>query len=117
MSIQDWWLKIKVFIEDGIGQWGIALLVLLTGIASFGLGRLSALEDARPVVSIGQAAAGAVPALPEGGQFVASRTGDVYYFPWCAGALKIAQKDQVWFNSEAAAQKAGYRAAKNCKGL
>jgi len=109
--------RIKLLAEDGLKEWGIAILVLLTGIASFGLGRLSALEAARPAISIGQAAAAAVPALPAGGEFEASRTGNIYYYPWCGGAQKIAADDQVWFTSGAAAQKAGYRAAKNCKGL
>ena len=116
-SIRDWGQKIKVSIEDGIGQWGMAILVILVGCTSFGLGRLSALEDAKPAVSISQAASAAIPALPAGGMYEASRSGAVYYFPWCSGALKIGQNDQIWFSSEAQAQKAGYRPAKNCKGL
>lgn len=94
------------------------LLVVLVGVGSFGLGRLSALQEARPAIAIGMAPRSAQPrAMPLGGQFVAARTGTVYYFPWCSGALKIAPANQVWFGTEKAAQQAGHRAAKNCKGL
>lgn len=121
-SIREKALEIKVSatstLERVLGEWGIAALVVLVGLASFGLGRHSALEETRPVVSISQAPAAATPrAMPLGGQFVASRTGTVYYFPWCGGAQQIAPSSQVWFTSENAAQKAGYRPAKNCRGL
>lgn len=116
-SIRDGGNKIKALLEDWVGQWGMPLLVVLVGVISFGLGRISMLEETRPAVSIHQAAVAASPALPEGGMFVASRTGTVYYYPWCAGALKISVKDQLWFSSEVLAQKAGLRPAKNCKGL
>ena len=49
-SIRDWGLKIKVWLEEGLGQWGMAVLVVLVGLLSYGLDRLSVLEDARPAV-------------------------------------------------------------------
>ena len=117
--IQEYRQKIKNVLQDAMGDFGIPVLVVLVGIASFGLGRLSALEDARPAISISQAAsaAGAIPPISPGGMFVAAKTGTVYYYPWCAGATKIAPANQQWFATEVAAQKAGYKAAKNCKGL
>jgi hypothetical protein len=121
-SIQYLWHDSKsraiAALDRGVGDWGLPVLVVLVGLGSFGLGRLSALEDNRPVVSIAQAASAGLPrALPLGGQFVASRTGTVYYFPWCGGAEQIPPDAQVWFTSQKAAERAGYRAAKNCKGL
>ena len=118
-NIQESWLRIKRSVGDGIGDFGLPILVILVGTASFGLGRLSVVEDARPAVSIGQAAsaAAAIAPIAPGGMFVAAKTGTVYYYPWCTAATKIAASNQVWFATEAAAQKAGYRAAKNCKGL
>lgn len=104
--------------NQGVGDWGLPILVVLVGLISFGLGRLSAIEESKPLVSIGQAPVAAAPrAMALGGQFVASRTGTVYYFPFCSGAQQIAPDKQVWFTSESAAQKAGYRPAKNCRGL
>lgn len=121
-SIQERVLEIKLWAiksaERWVGQWGMATLVVLVGLASFGLGRLSALEDMRPMVSIGHAPISSKPrAMALGAQFVASRTGTVYYFPWCGGAQQIPLEKQVWFASENAAKKAGFRPAKNCKGL
>ena len=110
--------KVRDMLEIGLREWGITALVLLVALASFGLGRLSAFEEARPLISVGEAPqASQVRALPLGGQFVASRTGTVYYFPWCGGAQQIPVGDQLWFASENVAQKAGYNPAKNCKGL
>lgn len=116
--IQDLWHKIKGRLDYGLAEWGLYIVVILACLAAFALGRLSALVDARPLVALGEAPQAAqVAALAAGGQYVASKTGEVYYFPWCAGTQKILPANQRWFNSEAAAQKAGYRPAKNCKGL
>jgi hypothetical protein len=117
-SIQDFWLKIKEWAGDVVHEWGLVGIVLLLGISAFGLGRLSALEGARPLVSVGEASTLTAPrSMYLGGRFVASRSGSTYYYPWCAGAAKIAPGNEVWFASEDAAQAAGYAPAKNCKGL
>jgi hypothetical protein len=118
VTIQAFLLRCKTLLEEGIGQWGLISLLFLGVFGAFGLGRLSALEDVKTPISITQAPQTAnVIALAPGGFVVASRTGSVYYLPWCAGAQKMAQANQVWFSSEAAAQKAGYTPSKSCKGL
>jgi len=109
--------KIKPLLGALAGEWGLFGLILLTALGSFGLGRLSALIEARPLVSIQEAAAADLPAMAPGGLLVASRTGSVYYYPWCSGAAKITAANQRWFQSESAAKAAGYSPAKNCKGL
>jgi len=117
-SIQEWKQKIKNWTEDAVGEWGLVAIVILLGLGSFGLGRLSALEDVRPPVAITEA-----PTLAKaqgmyiGGLYVASRTGSVYYYPWCTGAGKILPQNQVWYATETAARAAGYAPAKACKGL
>ncbi|OGG53905.1 hypothetical protein A2851_03305 [Candidatus Kaiserbacteria bacterium RIFCSPHIGHO2_01_FULL_53_29] len=117
-SIQEMRQEIKNWVADAVGEWGLIIIVFLVALGSFGLGRLSALEDARPPVSIEQVPSEQKPqGMYMGGLFVASRTGSVYYYPWCTGAQKILPTNQAWFPSEGAAQKAGYRPAKNCKGL
>ena len=117
-NIHDWREKINLLADQGIAEWGIAAIVFLVALASFGLGRLSALEDAKPPVSIGEAPTAANPtALAMGGLIVASRSGSAYYYPWCAGAAKLLPANQVWFPDEQAAQRAGYTPAKACKGL
>ena len=116
--IQDIWLGIKGIGHDAIHEWGLIVIVFLVALASFGLGRLSALEDARPPVSITEAPAAQKPGpIVLGGLIVASRAGSTYYYPWCTGAGKILPQNQVWFASEDAARRAGYQPAKACKGL
>jgi len=46
---------------------------------------------------------------------VASSGGKKYYFVWCKGAGNIKQSKKRYFESEVAAQKAGYTLAANCK--
>lgn len=117
-NIQEFVQKSKGWLEAGIDNWGLILVVLLTGIGSFGLGRLSMLEEVRPIVALESAPSLAQPqALYIGGLVVASRTGTSYYYPWCLSGAQIAPSNELWFKDEAAAQKAGYKPAKNCKGL
>lgn len=118
MNIQEYFSKIKLFLEGALGEWGLLALVLLVGIISFGLGRFSAFEDVKPLVSITQAGNETKPqGMYMGGLYVASRTGSVYYYPWCSGASNIAPLNQRWFKSAQEAQEAGYRPSKGCKGL
>ena len=118
MSIQEIAQGIKNTGEDALHRWGTIAIVFLVALASFGLGRLSSLENARPLVSIGAAARESEPrGMYVGALFVAANKGSVYYYPWCAGASNIAPQNQVWFSSEESAQRAGYTPAKNCKGL
>lgn len=117
-NIQETWGKVKWGLELFLSDWGLVLAVFLVAFTSFGLGRLSATEDAKPVVSVGQApleeeARG----MAIGGLVVASRNGSVYHFPWCSGASQIKEANKVWFASEAAAEAAGYAPSKSCKGL
>jgi len=116
--IQETWGKIKVSLDQGLGEWGIFAIVVLVGLISFGLGRLSALEGVRPPVSVSMASPMATPApVAPGGFVVAARSGSAYYYPWCGGAQNIGESNKVWFKSEKEAEAAGYAPAKNCKGL
>lgn len=118
MNIPEIWLKIKNTAIDLVGEWGLVLIVLLVGLVSFGMGRLSALEEAKPAVSVRNASLEAeARGMPIGGLVVASRKGSAYHYPWCGGAQSITEGNKVWFESEAAARRAGYAPAKNCKGL
>lgn len=114
------------------------LLVFGTGMASFGLGRMSTLDKADDVFpkiaeqnsaiatvldkDRGEELAQPAPALSssplaEGGLVVASKNGTKYHFPWCAGAKAISEANKIWFKSEEEARLAGYTPASNCKGL
>ena len=118
MSIQEGLGRIKGFLDRGLKQWGIPLMVIFFFFSSFGLGRLSSLEENRPAVSVSQAPKNSeIRAISLGGEVVASRSGTSYHFPWCPGAQTMKEGNKVWFKDESAAQKAGYKPAGNCKGL
>ena len=118
MNIAELWLHIKRLTDLVIGEWGVLAIVLLVGIASFGLGRLSLAGSLSAPVSILQAPERMVPhAMYAGGLVVASNNATTYYFPWCAGAEKIKPENRLWFASEKDAQAHGLVPAKNCKGL
>jgi hypothetical protein len=124
----------------------IPALIILVGIGSFGLGRLSKIESNKRGFSIEAPAnvaqiiknknllLNADPnnkqtektlsneqidqkSIGKTGEVVASKTGTKYHFPWCSGARTIAEKNKIWFNSAEEARKAGYQPASNCKGL
>ena len=117
-NIPDVWARCKAFLEPVLGDWGLIAVVLLVGLSSFGLGRLSATEASKSVISVSEASDLPEPAgMAVGGLVVASRNGSVYHFPWCGGASQIKIENQVWFSSEDAAEAAGYSPSKSCKGL
>lgn len=111
MNIQESWLKIKSLpLQDA----AMPLLVILVGLGSFGLGRMSMLEAQKAPITVSQAVTGA---LAGGGQVVASKSGTKYHYPWCGGANGISEKNKITFESVDAARAAGYTPAGNCKGL
>lgn len=106
-------------------------MIVLVALLSFGLGKLSARESVRPPITITQAPATAIIArenndtLPARdtstsaakGDYVASKNGTKYYFPWCSGATRIKEENKIWFQTADKAKKAGYQPATTCKGL
>ena len=125
----------------------IVLIIILVAFSSFGLGRLSKIEEGREPITIEYpsgfqevglpAQAGAYSALSSTqidsndyleGQtspsatmgekaFVGSRNSDKYHFPWCSGAKRIKEDNKIWFATREEAKAAGYTPAANCKGL
>ncbi|MDO8493505.1 MAG: hypothetical protein Q7S19_03120 [bacterium] len=97
----------------------LVVLVTLVGLLGFGLGRLSRLEERRvPIVIKNEAISMQEGSTPiEAGKYVASKSGNSYYLPWCTGVKRIKENNKVWFDSEDEAKTAGYAPASNCKGL
>ncbi len=117
-NIPDIWSRCKASLGRLIGEYSLLCLVFLVALASFGLGKLSLGEAAKPVVSVSEAPLQAEPeGMAVGGLVVASRNGSVYHFPWCGGASQINEANKIWFASEDAAATAGYTPSKSCKGL
>ncbi len=116
--IQELWQKVKSAGGGLLEEWGIVLIILLTAFGSFGFGRISAGEASAHPVAVRIAPEATEPrGMHIGGLIVASKTGEVYHYPWCPGASQMKRENQVWFADEAAARKAGYAPSKNCAGL
>jgi len=99
----------------------IAILIILVGLASFGLGKLSAFETTpEPVevipTSVDSQTLGTAPSIETlaTGTIVASKTGTRYYYPNCSGASRIKDENKVWYATEADAQAAGLKLASGC---
>lgn len=133
MSIKEILKKCKSFLAPTDNKdFLIIIIIILSSLASFGLGRLSKIEENKtPIIiegsSTGNSAAVikaglpikqiGLPAEQIGGNYVASKNGTKYYFPWCGAAQKISEKNKITFASKEEAEKAGYQPATNCKGL
>lgn len=121
----------------------LSALVFLISMASFGLGRLSAIWPAKEPIKIDEPAGNdevdkTVPASnfikprfqrddpsissaqtisSSQGNFVASKNGSSYHLPSCPGALNIKEGNKIWFRTKEEAAAAGYKPAGNCPGL
>ncbi len=124
-KIRDWFKR---------NQADIAIVVgfVLVALIAFGAGRLSAPEIVRnPIIIDEPSASGSVnifgtvsqpvgatagesaeaPLIGQAaakGLFVASKGGTKYHWPWCSYGERIKLENQIWFNSEAEAQSAGF---------
>ncbi len=137
--------KFKSFLaDDAIFT---ALLLILVGVISFGLGRQSVVKQ-EPTTQSNQSAgvvftespfkaisdiqdpeppAGAIntktktKSMPVIGnnsaKVVASRSGKKYHLLDCSGAKRIKEENKIYFNSIQEAEAAGYTPAANCPGL
>lgn len=143
MSINQFKEKIKGFIEGQKEELLLSLIIIFVGLGSFGLGKLSALEDVKGQIEIKrgmEATVNRATQLPKSSSnssykppeqvtqpstsqsqlnevVVASKSGTKYHFPWCSGAKRISEKNKITFNTIEEARKAGYTPAGNCKGL
>jgi len=128
MNIQEAKEKFKGL---GLERLLLPALIIVVGIASFGLGRLSApqtgqsglsifypqnYEEMLPVSTVASANTSGVGAGNDG-PVVASKSGAKYHYPWCSGAKSIAEANKITFATIEEARKAGYTPASNCKGL
>jgi len=123
MSIREITRKIKGKAKKwATYELAVALIIIFVGVSSFGLGRLSALENEQFDVYIEnpsdtQLEGMAIEALENEGKYVGSKNGSSYHLPWCPGAQRILPKNQIWFDTIEEAENAGYNPAGNCKGL
>ncbi len=127
------WEKLKQLLQDNAVFY--SLIVTLTAVLAFGLGRAS-LESNTQVAGLqrlpdfyletndmslldgGTVSSAAPTAVTEPSvqnqNFVASKTGKRYYPTSCSGVSRIKDTNRVYFASEPAAMAAGYSRAANC---
>lgn len=129
MSIQDLIEKIKLLlVDDGLFT---VLLMIMVGVAGFGLGR----QSVEPLSMVSDRVSERQPSSSglyetsrefkvENRQlasstikYVASKNSDKYHLPWCSGAQRIAEENLIYFTSKEEAEMAGYTPAANCKGI
>jgi len=124
--------KFKSWLADDALFTGV--LLILVGIASFGLGRWSVAANSVPVQAAGVILSNVpkpVVPEPESGPstisptfpevraqaVVASKSGAKYHLPTCPGAVQIKDSNKITFSTIAEAEAAGYTPAANCPGL
>lgn len=126
--IGDYRSKVNGWIGERKSDLFVAAVIFLTGLGSFGLGRLSVVIPAKPPLTItqpqeagGREALATTASAPSptnaAGAYVGSVSGTAYHFPWCPGALRIKEENKIWFRTKTEAENKGYKPAGNCPGL
>lgn len=115
------------------------LVVILVGLSSFGLGRLSVSDDSsnkeikleNKNINVVKGEIGKsievensmkntlggiekVEGIQKEKMYVASKNGKLYYSVSCSGAKRISEKNKVWFSSKEDAEKNGYTPSTSC---
>ena len=135
--IPDIWRRCKSWVQLHEKPVSYLLILVLTAVLAFGLGRLSRLEELHEPILI-EETANASTGLTEAqdqnpvtqpttqkapgadsakGLYVASKTGTKYYLPWCSGVSRIKEENKVWFKTKEEAVKKGLTPAAGCKGI
>ena len=127
--------KIKLFLEsEKRKDILIVIIVILVGLASFELGRLSN-NDVNSGIKIEHAnqAANAISSMPQiaqnasnsglltqsqdlgSGKYFASKLGHRYYSAGCSAGKNIKQENRIYFSTTALAESAGYTLSSACQ--
>src|SRR3989338_4629690 len=124
--------KIKSFIESEKGKDILTvIIVILVGLGSFELGRLSKggessgikieytnkaeNQPASVISTVSKTAFNKKSADSTGKNFFASNRGTKYYSLGCSAGKDIKQENRVYFTTGEEAQKAGYELSSSCK--
>ncbi len=125
--------KLKSFLLNDHIFFG--LLIVLVGVTSFGLGRLSVVLEPKTTSKIGineliindisdtEVVTGTQITQPIKAkddvleELVASKSGTKYHLLTCPSASQIKSENRILFSSRLEAEAAGYKPASNCPGL
>ena len=109
--------KVKGWCKDNSSDLFVAGIIFLTGLSSFGLGRISVEWKSSSPLSVTESGEADETANQHGQadkRVVASRSGSVYHYAWCPGASKIKEENKIWFPTVEDAKKSGLKLATNC---
>ena len=124
--------KIKLFLQSEKGKdLMVIIIVILVGLASFGLGRLSSvnkgsgvkieytgsqnLQPANTISSTNNLMSKTVfDTNPNSKNFFASNRGKRYYGVGCEAGKSIKKENRVYFSTASEAEKAGYTLSSSC---
>lgn len=121
-KIKAFWLKVEI--EAVL----LVLIIILVGLAGFGLGKVSTAGEGRAIIiekngiknetSLGsispkESSASVISSI--NGTLFASKNGTKYYFSWCTGSGRILDQNKIYFTTEKEALDAGYTKASGCK--
>ena len=114
----------------------VSVLIILVAFGSFGLGRMSKIEETKEPITIEDISENTLPVVPKniqaaaiktsptssqptpaGQKFVASKNGTKYYLPWCSGVDRILEANKIWFATKEEAEGRGLTPAANCLGI
>ncbi len=120
--------KIRKFVEAYNNVLFLVLAIILVGLVSFGLGRLSVgtslsgdlIIDSVPIETkkIISAIQDEPAVVQQGsGEIIGNKNSKIYHRSDCSGAKMMSESNKVFFASIIAAKQAGYRPAGNCPGL
>ena len=129
MSIHDILHKINRGMQSNNLTLIYILIIIIVGLCSFLLGRLSALngvkstEEGISIVqtdNVSQITKNDVNPQSQAiiigeGKYVASKNGKLYYPVNCKGANRIKPDNRVWFDTVTDAEKSGYTPSSSCK--
>lgn len=117
--LSEYFYKIKGWIRTNENDLFTALIIVLTAISAFGLGRLSAVYDAKTPLVIKNAVPAAVAVSKTAAlttkKYLASKNGKKYYSADCPAATRIAEANRIWFSSAAEAEGAGFSLSASCQ--
>lgn len=120
--------KLRNFVEIWADELFLVAVILLVGLISFGIGRLSVnpSSSSELVVESTPIAVSEIINLKSeivsGGEvepviIVGNKSSKIYHRDDCIGAQRMSETNKIYFASIAAAKAAGFRPAGNCPGL
>ncbi len=117
--------RIKQLLVARKSDFLLIIVVTLSGVISFGLGRLSVSVPQKNAIILEESASfnstttsslrNGQSVLADQGNYLASKNGTKYYPKGCSAGQRIKEDNRIWFITSAEAEKAGFTTTTLCK--